>query len=88
MSESLHTPEYRVLLITLAAVRERSGITQVMLAEKLGVTQSYVSKFERGERRLDLVQLRHVCKALGVGLVEFVTLFEAELKKSRSRRSG
>lgn len=65
----------------LRELREAAGITQVELAEKLGESQSYVSKVERGERRLDLVQLRCFCRAIGVALGDFVAKFEARTGK-------
>ncbi len=64
----------------LREARKNSGMTQVELAEKLEETQSFVSKCERGERRLDLVQLRAFCKALGVSLPDFVADFERRIK--------
>ena len=48
--------------------------------------QSFVSKYEIGERRLDLIELREVCAALGVPLLEFVKQFEEILPKSKRRR--
>jgi transcriptional regulator with XRE-family HTH domain len=56
----------------------------VELAKRLKVTQSQVSKCERGEVRLDLVQLRTHCQALGISLPEFVGRFEEEIR-SRKR---
>ncbi len=47
------------------------------LAEILGVSQSFVTKYESGERRLDLIQLRHICTALGIKLSVFATEFDA-----------
>lgn len=84
MQKSVFTREYAVLRTMLRETRERAEITQVELAAKLRETQSFVSKCERGERRLDLVQLRAWCSALGVNLGQFVTAFESTLKKSCS----
>jgi len=60
--------EYDVFRNLLRDVRIASDVTQVELAKRLKVTQSQVSKSERGEVRLDLVQLRARCQALGVTL--------------------
>jgi len=79
MEKSTFTREYQLLTKLLRATRKRTGITQVALAEKIGETQSYVSKVERGERRLDLVQLRVFCAAMGIKLSKFVDAFEEEL---------
>jgi transcriptional regulator with XRE-family HTH domain len=62
----------------LRTIREEAGVRQADLAKRLGVGQSVVSKFESGERRLDLLELRQVCAALGVPLVELVKRFERE----------
>lgn len=83
MEKSTFTREYAALCRLLRETRERAGLTQVELAEKIGETQSYVSKVERGERRLDLVQLQTFCRALGVSLSQFVADFEG---MSRSRK--
>lgn len=50
-------PEYRRFLTRLRAAREGAGLTQVEVAKRLGVPQSFVSKCESGERRVDVVEL-------------------------------
>ncbi len=55
--------------------RKSAGITQVGLAERLGRPQSFVSKYERGERRLDVIELCEVCHALGIDPVAFLQRF-------------
>lgn len=79
MKKSIYTDEYQVLLRLLREARERSGVTQVELARTLGQTQSYVSKIELGDRRIDLIQLRTILAALGVGLADFVARLEDAL---------
>lgn len=61
----MHDPRYAVLRALLVAERERAGLTQVDVAGRLGKPQSYVSKYERGERRLDLVEFLDISEALG-----------------------
>ena len=61
MAKSIYTREYTAVTRLLRETREAAGLTQVELAEKLGQSQSFVSKYERGERRLDIIQLRTVC---------------------------
>ncbi len=63
----------------LRAIRLERGLTQKQLAEQLDVPQSYVSKYEAGERRLDLVELEVVAEALGVALTTIVQRFESKL---------
>lgn len=56
----------------LRQIRLNAGLTQLQLAEKLGQTQSYISKYENGEQRLDLIELESVCGAVGISLTYFV----------------
>lgn len=77
--KSKFTREYRIVLQLLRDARIKSRVTQVQLAERLGMTQSHLSKVERGEARIDIVQLRRLLSAIGVSLPEFVELFEARL---------
>ena len=60
--------------------REQAGLTQDDLASRLGETQSFVSKCERGERRMDVVELREFCKAMGITLDRFVKQLEKGLR--------
>lgn len=79
MSTSIYTREYRTMLRLLKEVREHAGVTQVELAERLNRTQSFVSKTERGESRLDIIQLRSILHKLGTNLEEFSRRLEREL---------
>ncbi len=58
MPKSIHSSEYTKLIRKLVAERERRGLTQAALAIQIGTTQSIISKIERRERRLDLVEFR------------------------------
>jgi transcriptional regulator with XRE-family HTH domain len=64
------------LLELLRQVRIEAGLRQVDLAKKLRQPQSFISKYESGERRLDLLELHQVCNAVGISLREFVKRFE------------
>lgn len=81
LEKSIYTREYGVVLRLLREAREAAELTQVQLAEKLGQSQSFVSKAERGDRRLDVIQLRTILGALGVPLADFVRGLEAELEE-------
>lgn len=72
MEKSIYSKEYSLFLEQLRNAREEKGLTQIELAERLGQTQSFVSKVERGERRLDIVELRAFCSALGIGFSTFI----------------
>jgi transcriptional regulator with XRE-family HTH domain len=56
----------------LVAAREESGLTQVQVAERLRKPQSYVSKIERGERRLDIIEFLELAKILKIDPFEFL----------------
>ncbi len=78
----------RALLDVLKAVRSEAGLTQAELARRLGVPQSFVSKYENGERRLDLLEARKVCHALGTSLVDVAQRLEDALgEKTAGRKS-
>lgn len=67
------------LLKLLRKARTDKALTQADLARRLGRPQNFVSLYERGVRRLDLLELREVCKALSVPLVTFVRRLERSL---------
>lgn len=90
MEKAIHSDEYRAFLRLLRKTREASNVTQVELAERLSrehsaITQSLVSKLERGEVRIDIVQLRWICQAIGTSLPNFVQQLEAALAPKRKR---
>ena len=82
MRKSIHSAEQARLQRLLREVREEAGLRQTELAERLGKPQSFVSKYESGERRLDLTELHQICEVLGISLVDFVGRFEAALRSS------
>jgi transcriptional regulator with XRE-family HTH domain len=58
--------EYRRIVEGLVRYRVEAGVTQVELAERMGTDQSQISKFERRERRLDIVDYARYCRAIGL----------------------
>ncbi|MGB8377839.1 MAG: helix-turn-helix transcriptional regulator [Rhodanobacteraceae bacterium] len=88
MGKSIHRAEYRVFVALLRELREQAAVTQVELSAALGRSQSFVSDFERGQRRLDLIELRDVCNKIDVGLSEFVDEFERRLRQVTLGRRG
>lgn len=74
--KSIYSDEYRILLSELITAREKSGLTQLDLAKYLQVSQATVSKIENGERRLDIIELRSICNALGIDFIDFLSRLE------------
>jgi transcriptional regulator with XRE-family HTH domain len=62
----LHTEENRKLMSALADARRDAGLTQYELADRLGVDQSYVSKYESCRRRIDVIEFLRLVAAIGV----------------------
>ena len=79
MDKTLHSAEQRRLVELLRQMRKEAGLTQAQVAARLGRPQSFVSKYESGERRLDLIELRAVGRALGTNLARLVKRFESSL---------
>lgn len=62
--KSLRTPEHQKLVTLLIAAREKAGVTQQQLADRLGRPQSFVAKYEGGERRIDVIEFIAIANAL------------------------
>lgn len=65
MSKSAFTDAHQILIRALARAREKAGLQQVELAQKIGKKQSYISNIERGQRRVDVIEFIAIVKALG-----------------------
>ncbi|MEJ1165565.1 helix-turn-helix transcriptional regulator [Variovorax sp. CCNWLW186] len=73
MSRGLQSPPYKKLRRLLAQARTDSGLTQAQVADRMKRPQSFVSKYENGERQLDVIEFVAVCKAIGVSAPELLT---------------
>ena len=73
MATSVHSREYRIFLDLLKKARKTSGLTQEEVAHALGRHQSFVSKCESGERRVDVVELKKFAELYGKSLSYFVS---------------
>ena len=76
MPKSIYSIQQEELQKLLRHIRVDSGLTQSELAKRIGQPQSYVSKYESGERLLDLVELRRICKAMKTPLIDVVRKWE------------
>lgn len=74
--------QYRIVTHLIREIRAEAGLRQADLAERLGARQSFVSKYESGERRLDLLEIRAICTACGVSLATFVERLEERLRET------
>jgi transcriptional regulator with XRE-family HTH domain len=73
--------QQKVLLSLLRQLRLEAGLRQVDMAHVLAKPQAFVSYYESGSRRLDLLELRQICQVLNVPLVDFVRKFEKLLER-------
>jgi transcriptional regulator with XRE-family HTH domain len=73
----LYSPASALLRELLIDARSRAGLTQLDVASRLGRPQSYVSKYESGERRLDVVEFLEVCAAVCADAVKIIRQVEA-----------
>ena len=68
------------LVALLREVRLEAGLTQAGLAARVGKDQAYVSRYESGQRRLDVLEVRELCRAIGISLEKFAKRLEKSLK--------
>jgi len=66
VTRSVFSERYNQFRLLLVEARKQKALTQVELAKRLSKPQSFVSKFERGERRLDLIEFLEIARALGI----------------------
>ena len=78
-TKTLRSTEHRALCALLVAARRKAGLKQDDVAGRLGRPQSYVAKYEGGERRLDVVEFMRVAQAIGFDPAGFLR----NLQKSR-----
>lgn len=79
MPNPVHRPQYAIFREMLIRTRLSSGLSQVKVAERLGKPQSYVSKVERGERRLDMTEFVEFADALGIDITTFIAKYRSRL---------
>ncbi len=82
MKKFLYTLELNILLALLREIRQDAGLTQAEMAARLGVNQSWVSYYERGSRKLDMLQVRQICIAVGVPLSKFSARLESAIAEA------
>jgi transcriptional regulator with XRE-family HTH domain len=80
VDKSITTKRYDALRAVLKQARKDAGLSQGEVARLLDEPQSFVSKYESGVRRLDLVELEQVAEALGLTLRDLVGRYEAAVR--------
>ena len=88
MSKTRYTQADDVFRELIKEMRLAKNFTQADLAKSLGLPQSYVSKYESGERRLDFVETVLVCEALGTSIEDFAAVYSTKLAKARRAKGG
>ena len=81
MGSNVWDDQNRLLQELLRNLRKEAGLTQLQLADLLDRPQSYVSKYEMGERKLDLLEIRSIAICCGSNLHKFIFKFEELLPK-------
>jgi transcriptional regulator with XRE-family HTH domain len=79
VTKSVHNRKYGYFLELLIAARKTAGLTQVEVAKRLTRPQSYVSKYENGERRLDVVELLDVAQAINLDPITLLRKLKARM---------
>jgi Helix-turn-helix. len=80
MKKRIYIAQRDRLVSLLREMRIESGLTQVDLAARIEKDQAYVSRYESGQRRLDMLEVREICQAIGIKLEEFARRLEKALK--------
>lgn len=76
---SLHLKKYQTMVEELSSIRKSQGITQEALAKCLKKHQSYISKYENAERRLDLIEIMDICECMNYDLFDFIKKIKLEI---------
>jgi transcriptional regulator with XRE-family HTH domain len=87
MRKTLGSPDHERFLELLVQTRRDAGLTQLAVAERLERPQSFVAKYENGERRLDVLEFIAVARALGADPVALLDTFVSAGSR-RSRMAG
>jgi len=82
MEKSIYTKQLNQALALLKNLRQNAKLTQKDLALKLDKPQSFVSKYESGERRIDIIELMTICNALGIQISEYISKLEKVLNET------
>ncbi len=82
MEKSRYSPLQEKVQKILREMRLETGMRQADLANLLDQPQSFVSKYEAGERILDFLEMRQVCSAMGFSILDFINRFESDIDET------
>src|ERR1044072_6593950 len=80
VKKNIRLNQQKKLLVLLRSLRVEAGLTPSELASCLGTDETFISKYESGERRLDILELREVCQMIGIDFVAFIRRLDQDLK--------
>ncbi|MCF8984649.1 helix-turn-helix domain-containing protein [Pseudomonas syringae] len=80
--KTIHNARYQVLLDLLLEARNAAGMTQKELAVRLGRPQSFISKTENAERRLDVIEFMDVCRGIGTDPYTLLSKLDERLRNA------
>jgi transcriptional regulator with XRE-family HTH domain len=72
VKKTLFSQKYKILITELTQLRTDAGLRQEDLAKRLNVPQSFISKYENGERRLDLIEVIEICNCLNASILGII----------------
>lgn len=81
MPNPIHQSNYKLFREMLTSIRLEKGLLQSDVAERVRKPQSFISKYERGERRLDVAEFVQIAEALEIDAADFVNKYKAKLKE-------
>jgi len=84
MANPLHDARYKIFREMLGHARNEKGLRQAEVAEQLGRPQAFVSKYERGDRRLDMPEFLEIADVLGIDVERFIHQYREKLARISS----
>ncbi|WP_434516641.1 helix-turn-helix domain-containing protein [Dechloromonas sp. ARDL1] len=85
MPTSLHSPQYEIFRRLIVQARRDAGLTQTEVALRLRKPQSFISKLERGERRIDVPEFVEIAEAMGIDAAMFINTYTQEKNDRQTR---
>jgi transcriptional regulator with XRE-family HTH domain len=82
---SLYPDSYKLVVAALVRARKKAGVTQLQLAATIGQRQTFISKYELGERRLDIAEFLEICRAIGADPQKLLRAAEKSPASPRKR---